>query len=253
MGGHSSRDALDVDLVRTEVEMLMSQLPLLKDVLEYSRMVDDNQSIMQGDFRNVVKAILLMAQSYPTMPLNVQLSFMYSRYLDVHVYNIFQPGTVEYSLYTTLAWKDMNSFCYAPATSNKHPSYKTSVVPITMHRIDRRCTDISDKQSHGDFIFKILKSRGLDMAGVRQRIRAFNRKKNVGKQSGKNNGQFGRSYMVTYDSVSKSHKFVMDIIRISSGSLHRPKPMSISHPTLASILCPKRHTIRRIAKYKQQR
>ena len=135
MGGHASRDALDVDLVRSELEMMMSRIPLLEDIRHYGRMVDDIQNIMQGEFRNVIKTILLMAKTYPTMPLNIQLSFCYSRFLDVHLFNILYPSLTEYTLYSTLAWKEMNSFTYQPSTSNKHPHYLTSVVPITLHRI----------------------------------------------------------------------------------------------------------------------
>ena len=53
MGGHSSRDALDIDLVRSEIEMLLSHVPLLEDIKEYGRMVDDIQNIMQvGDYNS---------------------------------------------------------------------------------------------------------------------------------------------------------------------------------------------------------
>ena len=49
MGGHSSRDALDVDLVRSEVEMLSSQFTFMDAVKEYGRMVDDISSIIHAN------------------------------------------------------------------------------------------------------------------------------------------------------------------------------------------------------------
>ena len=211
-------------------------------------MVDDIQNIMQGSFKNVMKAIALVARSYPTMPLNIQLSFGYSRFLDVHLYNIFYPGTTEYHLYSTLAWKEMNSFCYQPHTSNKHPAYKTSVVPITLHRISRRCTDTRDQHSHEKFMFNILKSRGLDMKGVQQRITQYRRKQKIQNPKPTHIEGFSRSYLVTYDSVSRTHKFVMDIVR-QSDTQGIMKPIYVSHPTLASVLCPKRRIIGLIQKH----
>ena len=243
MGGHASRDALDIDLVRTEIEMLMSGLPLLGDIKEYSRMVDDIQNIMQGEFRNVIKAVSFMARSYPTMPLNVQVSFCYSRFLDVHLYNILNTNSPVYNLYTTLAWKEMNSFCYSPASSNKYPQYLTSVVPITMHRIERRCTDKRDKQSHEAFMVRILESRGLDMTGVRKRMTVFKKRKTV--RSSRSYTVSSRSYTVTYDSVSKTHEFVISMIRHSDTS-QCMRPIHISHATLASVLCPKREIMKRV-------
>ena len=109
MGGHASRDALDLDLVRSEFEILQSRLSFIGDIKEYGRMVDNINTVIQGDFGTTVKLILLMSKTYPTMPLNIQLSFCYSRFLDVHIYNVFTPKNPKYSLYTTLAWKESNS------------------------------------------------------------------------------------------------------------------------------------------------
>ena len=222
-------------------------------VVSIKRGLDKTENIknlfFQGTFRNVVKAIALMARSYPTMPLNIQISFCYSRFLDVHLYNILYPDTSQYTLYTTLAWKDMNSFCYQPSSSNKYRKYKTSVVPITLHRISRRCTDGRDRRSHEKFMFNILKSRGLDMNGVQQRIYQYRQKqKQVATPKDEDMYQFSKSYLVTYDSVSRSHEFVMEIVRQSD--VHQLiKPVFVSHPTLASLLCPKRKVIRRIQKH----
>ena len=252
MGGHASRDALDVDLARTELEMLMSGLEFVQNVLDYSRMVDDISSIVQGHFRNTTKLVLLMARSYPCMPLNVQLSFCYSRFLDIHIYNMFTPSQTTYNMYTTLAWKQMNSFCYQPLTSNKYPTYKDMVVPISLHRIDHRCTDSKDKAHHKTFIYKILESRSQDMDRVRRGFTKYSHNRKVKKVlnilPAKKTVRFKASYSVTYDATTKTHNFVNSIVKRCDieGML---RPVHTSLPSLESVLCPKRPLIRRLTRY----
>ena len=132
------------------------------------------------------------------LPLNVQISFCYSRFLDVHLYNKFSPSLPTYSPYTTLAWKDMNSFCYQPSTSNKHPRYKDAVVPNTLHRIEHRCTEDKDKSHHKNFIYKILQHRSQEMHRVKQCFRRFKAKHKVQNKSCKDTSKLKRGYSLTY-------------------------------------------------------
>ena len=134
MGGYSSREALDVDLACSELKILSSRLSFISDIREYSRMVDDISCVVQGEFQSVVKTLLLMAKTYPDMPLNIQISFCYSRFLDIHLYNVYRPFQEHYTLHSTLAWKDMNSFCYQPMSSNKPPIYKLAVACSQSYR-----------------------------------------------------------------------------------------------------------------------
>ena len=81
MGNTASRDALDLDLVRSEFEILSC-----------------NHQYIHASFTSVVKTIILMSRRYPTMPLNIQYSFCYSRFLDVHLYNILEVQASTYVL-----------------------------------------------------------------------------------------------------------------------------------------------------------
>ena len=47
----------------------------------YCRLVDDISIVLQCEFSTVKRVIELMANHYPNMPLNVQVSFGYSRFL----------------------------------------------------------------------------------------------------------------------------------------------------------------------------
>ena len=72
MGDYSSRDSLDLDLTRSEYEIL--SLVAKKDlkIHLYTRLVDDLSIIGQGDIKEVFELLDVMSKRYPCMPLNVQ-------------------------------------------------------------------------------------------------------------------------------------------------------------------------------------
>ena len=89
MGGHSSREGLDNILLSCELEILDSTVA--ENLLYYYRMVDDISTAVEGDFTHVKSLVQQLAKSYPKdMPLNIQISFGYSKYLDSHVFNSMQ-------------------------------------------------------------------------------------------------------------------------------------------------------------------
>ena len=116
----------------------------------YCRLVDDISSIVQGEFQDVESLLKLMAENYPMMPLNVQLSFGYSRFLDLHVYNIDvnEAKNESYSPCHVLAYKEISSFSYTPCSSNIHEQYKHAVVPISLHRAHTRNSLQQDVDHH---------------------------------------------------------------------------------------------------------
>ena len=122
MGGHSSREGLDTILLSSEFEILSNIID--KNLHHYVRLVDDISLAINGPFHSVRIVLQEMARFYPTaMPLNVQISFGYSHFLDSHVYNLLQPSHVNH-LTTTLAYKPLSKFEYVPFNSNIAPCYK---------------------------------------------------------------------------------------------------------------------------------
>ena len=135
MGDVSSRDSLDIDLTSSEYRILSKLSSLSTKVHLYCRLVDDISVILQGDFTQVISVIEIMASEYPPMPLNIQLSFIYSRFLDLHLYNInvCKPIQDEYKIVHSLAYKEHSSFTYTSKYSNIHDNYKHAVVPIYLY------------------------------------------------------------------------------------------------------------------------
>ena len=128
MGGHSSREGLDNILLSREVDLLTS--PVRKALLSYYRMVDDISLVHDGPFSQVRALLVKMAEIYPkSMPLNIQVSFGYSRYLDSHVNNFLQSSPVN-KLTTSLAYKALAKFDYVPFSSNIAPLYKGKYIPM---------------------------------------------------------------------------------------------------------------------------
>ena len=122
MGGHSSREGLDNILLSREVDLLSD--PISKDLLFYYRLVDDISLALDGDFSKVIALLRKMAEVYPhEMPLNIQISFGYSHFLDSHVYNFLQ-STSSNGFTTSLAYKPLSKFDYVPFSSNISPLYK---------------------------------------------------------------------------------------------------------------------------------
>ena len=122
MGGHSSREGLDNILLSREIDLLDS--PIRRRLLSYNRMVDDISLVLDGPFQNVRVLLDKMAHVYPdSMPLNIQISFGYSHYLDSHVYKLLQSSPVN-RLTTSLAYKPLAKFDFVPFSSNIAPVYK---------------------------------------------------------------------------------------------------------------------------------
>ena len=108
MGGHSSREGLDNILLSREIDLLGS--PIRAKLLSYNRMVDDISLVLDGPFHNVRVLLDKMAQVYPnSMPLNVQISFGYSHFLDNHIYKLLQSSAVN-RLTTSLAYKPLANY-----------------------------------------------------------------------------------------------------------------------------------------------
>ena len=139
MGDFSSRESLDLVLSRSEFVILLLLRSLDLKLNLFVRLVDDISIIHQGDFRKTIQLIELMVKQYPEMPLNFQISFGYSRFLDLHVYNILEDTSNHtYKLTHMLAYKENSSFCYTPQFSNIHPRYKAAVIRIHTNE-HRRC------------------------------------------------------------------------------------------------------------------
>ena len=118
-----------------------------------------------------------MTKFYPPMDLNIQISFGYARYLDVHLMNVTRFNASEsYSLYSTLGWKSQNSFLLVPSSSNKHPNYKEMAVSSNLNRIYKRCSLEVDKQHHISFLLNIMRNRKQNMVNVSIKVKKFFKK-----------------------------------------------------------------------------
>ena len=214
MGGHASRDALDVDLIRSELEILSSLVLKSSKIHMYGRMVDDINIIYQGDFDGMTKILITMAGCYPNMPLNVQISQTFGKFLDMSIYNFKTKGKDEYNPTTTLLWKKLNTYNYIEETDNRYEGYKGALVPVTMHRISRRCNRMDERDHHNELIFKILGTRGQCSVRVKEkRDKFFKRLGKVKLQKAVDNDFV---YTTIFDDASKTHQQCRKIIRSST-------------------------------------
>ena len=130
MGGHASRDALDIDLLRSELEILSNLTMQCSTIHYYGRMVDDISCIMQGSFDDLTKVLITMATTYPDMPLNVQISMNFSKFLDMNIYNfVYEERETYYKLTTTLSWKSKIHIIIFPSRIIKVPDIKVLLFP----------------------------------------------------------------------------------------------------------------------------
>ena len=245
MGGHASRDALDVDLVRSEMEILACLVLDTSRIHIYGRMVDDVSCILQGSFDDMTKLLIKMATIYPNMPLNVQISQVFGRFLDMSIYNFLNTNDKEYKLTTTLTWKSLNTYSYIGEDENKFSGYKGAVVPTTLARIYRRCSSHDERMHHDRFIFKILKNRGQSVKRLDLKRKQFFRKKsNIVKKSAWGSNL---TFPVMFDDVSNSHSVSKNIIERAAN--FNFKMAHKSKHSVGSKLCPKRKVLERVKQF----
>ena len=245
MGDVSSRDSLDIDLTNSEFKILSELSKSILKVHLYCRLVDDVSAIVQGEFSDIVALIQLMASKYPKMPLNVQISYGYSRFLDLHIFNICKPGLKDYKLVHSLAYKDHSSFSYTSMHSNIHEKYKHAIVPISLYRIHTRCTEQADKNHHLQFMSNVLTTRSQDPNIVHMKTKKFfMKKKNPIKKAPR---FLKKTTPILFDKGNMRHVLMRRIFKKSFQT--RLMIVYKSKPSLGSILCPKRRIIRRLQKY----
>ena len=185
-----------------------------------------------------------MALHYPEMPLNVQISLGYSRFLDLHVYNIsaVEHEDETYTLCRVLAYKEVSSFSYTPACSNIYEGYKHAVVPVSLHRIHTKNILQADIDNHLHFMYKILQSRLQDPVQVKKKARKYFLKRAADrKPENRKEKDVKDCCVVQFDRVTSRHIFIRSLLR---RSLVRMKLMHKSGRSLGSLLCPKRKIIR---------
>ena len=217
------------------------------NVKNYVRLVDDISIFCQHDFKKTRDLIEIMVDQYPGMPLNYQVSFGYSRFLDLHIYNMYtDQQETSYNMTHTLAYKEHSSFSYTPSFSNIHSKYKTAVIPISLFRIHTRCIRDEDINHHLSFMIRIVKNRNQDPKLVQEKIENFFSKKRSGKPRKPKQLLKLKTTSVTYDNISKSHIFLKRIISNSFGS--KLRLVYKSRPKLLSLICPKRKVIRQLTR-----
>ena len=217
----------------------MSQDPLLSSVKCFGRMVDDIFTVISGPFDNFRKFIALLLQHYPDMALNLQYSLHYSRYLDVHLYKVLPKTDVQtFTIYSTLAWKKQNNFCYVPQPSNIHEKYKACAVPVNLHRIDKRCTDDKDRNHHRTFLHKILTHRDQDMGLVIKKTKQYVKRKRLKQPPKKKDYSLGgRTSTVVFDKLTGTHDYVTSLIKKADKNNH-VRPVFVNGLPLSSLVCP---------------
>ena len=247
MGDVSSRDSLDTDLTNSEYRIMSSLSSLSLNVHLYCRLVDDISVIVQGPFGGVRELLELMAFQYPKMPLNCQLSFGYSRFLDLHIYNICKTETDSYKLVHSLAYKEHSTFAFTSRNSNIHDKYKHAIVPISLYRAHTRCTEQADVNHHIGFISSILKTRFQDPCVVKSKtLKFFKKKHQKNPTSRKLRILHRKTTSVVFDRVTRRHVFMRNLLKRSFKNSLTIVPKSKSN--LGSILCPKRGIILKLSK-----
>ena len=270
MGGHSSREGLDDILLSCELVLLNT--PIADKLMYFYRMVDDISTAVNGNFSFVRKLVHKFSDVYPTaMPLNIQISFGYSRFLDSHVLNLLQEGP-DNKLTTTMAYKPLARFNYVPFNSNISPQYKGnieinfpqwvlhfhflkgSVVPSFLHRAHHRCTDQRDRDHHSAFLHNVLRHRNQNMEVIKQKFKVFMRKlrKPQSRKASTSRLPHSRVLSLKFDLTSGLHLFTRSCVlsAYKSAGITRPRLIYSSLPKVMSRIITKRSLLRKVKLYK---
>ena len=191
-----------------------------------------------------------MSACYPkSMPLNIQISFCFSRYLDVKLSKNMESSSVN-KISVDLAYKEQSTFNFVPFSSNISPDYKGSIVPSYMHRIYNRCTTNTSISHHLTFMMKMLECRDQDLSVVRKKYKSFMDKR-LYPNSHKRNYTYNGPVLIHYDAASNSHVFVKDVIfeTYKKVGVTMPPIVHRSMPKIMSILTSKGAVIRKIGSH----
>ena len=188
----------------------------------------------------MIRILIKMATTYPNMPLNVQISQIFGKYLDMNIYNFLQEGNEEYNLTTTLTWKPLNTYSYLGEDDNKFDGYKGAVMPTTLNRLYRRCNRHDERTPHDRFITRILKTRSqADIRLKSEREKFFMKMNGKGKKKIDMAGLM--TFGVTFDDVTNSHDISRKLLEKSA--TFKFQTVHKSKPNIGSSLCPKRKVL----------
>ena len=90
--------------------------------------------------------------------LNIQISFGYSRFLDLSMLKLFQDDNNSRIIHTFLCFKELSQFDYVPFISNVAPLYKGCIVPSFVHRAANLCSLSSSRAHNYSLLLKLLSS-----------------------------------------------------------------------------------------------
>jgi hypothetical protein len=223
MGGHSSREILDTILLASEFRILS----VIPNCSVYQRMVDDISAIFFCDLDIVYSNLVIMAKNYSgCMPLNIQISFGYSRFLDMSIIKLLQDDSSSHIIHTFLCFKELSQFDYVPFNSNVALQYKGCIVPSFIHRASTLCSLSSSRAHNYSLLLKLLTCRGQDMDIIHIKF-----KKAIvsllHKRAKVFDGQCRDIAVVTDDESTQVHKMLEKIILRSYGSISRSAPSII--------------------------
>ena len=160
MGGHSSREVLDIILLASEYRILS----LMKCCPFYQRKEDDISCVFICGIDMVQFNLGLMAKHYPAaISLNIQLSFGYSRFLDLSLIKLYQPDDSTRIFHSFMHYKELNQFDYVPFSSNVASHYKGCIVPSFVHRARTLCSLPGSRAHNYSLLLKLLPFRGQNI------------------------------------------------------------------------------------------
>ena len=122
-------------------------------------------------------------------------------------------------------------------------NYSGCVVPSFLHRVYNRCTHQEDISHHIQFLKNILQYRDQNMPIIHSKIRHFHAARKQGALVPRSSKPNYRTVVsVTYDNVSKVHKYSQECISQAYNVIGEPCPRIVhsSLPKLGSRISTKR-------------
>lgn len=240
IGGHSSAECLNFTLLVNEIDIIMNLGKLADNILSFCRLVDDCSLIVKGNFGEIVKIIKKMADGYPDIELNMQLSPRFSSFLDYKLYNMF-PGNSK--IITAMQRKPLHSYNYIKPSSNCPENHKGCVITSTLHRIFRRCNTASDRVNEVTYTRAIMKSRGYGNDVFDEKLRKFlmPKTKNITDHTKRIKSK------VAFDGKTMVHEFICKVLERTRNHFGLKKPYIVPGKKVKDFIRTKRQIISDVA------
>ena len=213
---------------------------------------------VQMKMENLEKFVTDFGKVYPpNIPLNIGLSGVAAKFLDVKFVKVFSRNEVK----TAIARNFEQPSKYLVKDSKVPQKYKMCLVDSELVRYRRICSEKSFFDKNVDCLFQELLVAGYNKCEINAKIEKakerIRKKENSDNEQGEEDAdcEIEKLYgtMTIHNEVSQAHKVVRETLKSSLGKRKVSLPMTVPHKKLKTYIYTKSKMQERIKSYQESK